>query len=45
MNVTVKSMTIIFVDELKLGRGYTMSWMAGFNDLFKLGKKRNSVQQ
>lgn len=35
-------MTIIYVDELKLGRGYTVSWMTGFNDLFKLEK--NEIQ-
>lgn len=39
-NVTVENMTIIYVDELKLGRGYTVSRMTGFNDLFKLEKKR-----
>lgn len=38
LNVTVKNMTIIYVDELKLGRGYIVSWMTGFNDLFKLEK-------
>lgn len=36
----VKSVTIMYVDELKLCRSYTVGWLTGLNDLCKLKKKR-----
>lgn len=31
MNVTVNNVTIIYVDDLRLNRDYTVSCMTGFN--------------